>query len=126
MLDWMRRRREEKQASMVGAMAQAFATALGGVLQAQTAQIQQQTQFLGTLQDLSARKASQVLGSRGGRKTAERKAARKRAEAAAPVCRLCHNPNVRGVQLWEIDAHRQHEAMALPPPAEGPPVEVGN
>jgi hypothetical protein len=125
MLEWMKRRREERQASMVGAMAQAFATALGGVLQAQTAQIQQQTAFLGTLQDLSARKASQVLGSRGGKKTAERKAAKKKA-AEAPECRLCHNPNARGVQLWEIDAHRHHEALMLAQPAEPVQLEQGN
>jgi hypothetical protein len=106
-------------------MAQAFATALGGVLQAQTAQIQQQTAFLGTLQDLSARKASQVLGSRGGRKTAERKAAKKRA-AERPSCRLCENPMARQLSVEEIEAHRHHEALMLAQPTEPVQLEQGN
>jgi len=89
-------------------MATAFATALGSVLTAQTEGIRQQGQFLNTLQDLSARKAAQVLGSKGGRTTAARKKAR-RENRSAPACALCEDPMRRGVTLEMIALHRQHE-----------------
>jgi hypothetical protein len=116
---WWNRRREEREASLVASMATAFATALGSVLTAQTEGIRQQGQFLNTLQDLSARKAAQVLGSKGGRQTARRKAERKKA-LEAPSCALCENPMRRGVTMEMINLHRQHgdrepqEQRALP------------
>lgn len=110
-------RREAEQASLVTSMATAFATALAGVLTAQTTQITQQGAFLGTLQDLSARKAAQVLGSKGGSTTARRKKEAKRAAAAEPQCVLCDNPLHKGTTIAQIEFHRQHEMARLPPPA---------
>jgi hypothetical protein len=103
---WWKRRKEAEQATMIASMANAFATALGSVLSAQAEQIKQSSAFLGTLQDLSARKAAVVLGSRGGRRSAERKAKLARVTAACP---LCQNPNRRGNTLQQIAAHRLHE-----------------
>ena len=107
-MGWWTRKREERQASIVAAMATAFATALGGVLTAQTEGIKQQGQFLGTLQDLSARKAAQVLGSKGGRTTAARKAKALRKDPEKPYCALCENPMRRGVTLEMLAFHRLH------------------
>jgi hypothetical protein len=120
----IRRVEEDRQASGIATMAKAFAEALGGVLQAQSAQIQQSSQFLGTLQDLSARKAAQVMGSRGGRTTQERKKQRKRESAAAAECVLCVNPLNRGTTLQQIEIHRAHGVPQPPEPSPEP--ERGN
>ena len=119
---WKDRQDRKKQAetvTLVTAMATAFATALGGVLSAQSEQIKQQGAFLGTLQDLSARKAATVLGSRGGRTTAARKR-----QKQAIACPLCENPNRRGVTLEMLNFHRQHEpepgrALGFTPQSNG-------
>jgi len=116
---WWNRKKVEREANLVASMATAFATALGSVLQAQTEGIKQQGQFLNTLQDLSARKAAQVLGSKGGKQTARRRAARVGATGKAS-CALCDDPMRRGVTLEMIALHRQHESrgesaqLALP------------
>ena len=101
-----RRESEQREASLVAAMATAFASALGSVLTAQTEGIRQQGQFLNTLQDLSARKAAQVLGSKGGRTTARRKKERKQ---VTQECVLCRDPFHRGTTLEQISFHRGHE-----------------
>lgn len=128
-MSWWKSRRQEREASLVASMATAFATALGSVLTAQTEGIRQQGQFLNTLQDLSARKAAQVLGSKGGRTTAERKKARKSLPKAA-ACALCQDPMRRGVTLEMLAIHRAHEPsrgeqFELPEPIS-PPEETGN
>jgi len=108
-MSWWNRRKVEREARLVASMATAFATALGSVLQAQTEGIKQQGQFLNTLQDLSARKAAQVLGSKCGKQTARRRAARA-AASGKPSCALCDDPMRRGVTLEMIALHRQHES----------------
>lgn len=126
--EWRKRREEAeeaKQASVVAAMSQAFATALGGVLSAQTEQIKQSSAFLGTLQDLSARKAAQVMGSRGGRTTAERKKKAREATAAQVECVLCRDPMHRGTTLQQIEFHRRHESLSPESPGTPDP-ERGN
>jgi hypothetical protein len=124
---WNKRRNEEREASLVAAMATAFAQALGSVLTAQTEGIKQQGQFLNTLQDLSARKAAQVLGSKGGRTTQKRKKEAK-AERRGQECVLCRDPFHRGTTLQQIEFHRMHEGrgdeesqpqLALEPSANG-------
>lgn len=125
-MGWFKRRKEAEQASLVATMSAAFAQALAGVLGAQTEQIKQSSAFLGTLQDLSARKAAQVMGSRGGRKTQERKKAAKAAAATAQACPLCENPQRRGVTLEMIAFHRQHEAEPREPLSLPAPGEQGN
>jgi|SRR5581483_3467001 len=122
---WFARKKEAQQATLVAAMSEAFAKALGGVLSAQTEQIKQSTSFLNTLQDLSARRAAQVLGGRGGRTTQRRRAERRAATSRPPDCALCKDPMRRGVTLEMIAFHRQHEArgddglqLALPVQSE--------
>jgi hypothetical protein len=106
-----RARKEAKTASLVEALTTAFATALTGVLAAQTKQIETSSTFLNTLQDLSAKKAAQVMGSRGGRSTQRRKKAAQRAAAEAEGrggCALCNNPARRDVTLEMLAIHRAH------------------
>ncbi len=119
---WWGKRKEEREATLIAALTTAFAGAIGGVLSAQTAQIQQQGAFLGTLQDLSARKAAQVLGSRGGRRTTERKKKARDAVRAVQECVLCHDPMHRGTTLAQIDFHRQHGEI-VPVEASSPPTD---
>jgi hypothetical protein len=124
---WFKRRKEAEQATLIAAMSTAFAQALGGVLSAQSEQIKQSSAFLGTLQDLSARKASQILGSRGGRETQKRKKKLREATAAAVECVLCADPMHRGTTLQQIEFHRQHEsAPQLQLTAAATEPEVGN
>lgn len=103
------REEEQRQASTVAAMATAFASALGGVLSAQTESIKQQSQFLNTLQDLSARKAAQVLGQKGGRAAAKSKKAAREGARREPECVLCRDPFHRGTTIEQIQFHRMHE-----------------
>src|SRR5216683_3061320 len=124
-MGWFSRRKEERQASMVATLSQAFAQALTGVLSAQTVQIQQSSAFLGTLQDLSARKAAQVLGSKGGRTTQRRKKEAKIERAQRQDCGLCIDPGRRDVTLEMIAFHRQH-GDPHPVPKVETPEEVGN
>jgi hypothetical protein len=120
-------KKEAEQASLVSAMSTAFATALAGVLGSQTEQIKQSSAFLGMLQDLSARKAAQVMGSRGGQTTAKRKKAAKIAQAQQQQCVLCANPMQRGVTLQQIEFHRQHESLpSQQPDPEQQNQELGN
>ena len=122
------RQSQEREASTVAALASAFGTALAGVLAAQTEGIKQQGQFLNTLQDLSARKAAQVLGSKGGRKSAERRKARQKGSAGQPECVLCVNPFHRGTTLEQIAFHRLHEGRVDEPSSLtlGESPETGN
>lgn len=108
-MGFFRRKKEAEEASVIAVMATAFGQALAGVLTAQSAQIEQSSKFLGQLQDLSARKAAQIMGSKGGQTTQRRKKAAKAAAAAAQECVLCANPMHRGTTLQQIELHRQHE-----------------
>jgi hypothetical protein len=133
-MSWFRRKdeekervRQEREASLVASMATAFATALGSVLSAQSEGIKQQGAFLNTLQDLSARKAAQVLGSKGGRKTAERKEKKRKAIASTPECVLCRDPFHKGTTIQQIEFHRLHEgAYSEPQPEPALVDEQGN
>lgn len=115
---FFRRRQEEREASLLATMTKAMGEALGNVFNAQSRQLEQSTAFLGVLNDLSAKKAAQVMGQRGGRTTAERKRMKKLAQVPAVTCRLCVNPMARGVTLQELDIHRQHEGAVRDAEAE--------
>jgi hypothetical protein len=125
-MSWFSRRKEERKADLVQTLSTAFGQALTGVLAAQTEQIKQSSQFLGTLQDLSARKAAQVLGSKGGRTTQKRKKEAKAATAAQQDCGLCVDPNRRDVTLEMLAYHRQHGGTPVPQTQTLDPAEVGN
>jgi hypothetical protein len=117
-MGWLTRRREAKQASLVETLATALGKALGQVFEAQSKQIESSSRFLDQLQDLSARKAAQVMGSKGGRVTQQRKKlARKAAESPSP-CALCQDPYRRGVTLQMIEFHRLHEESGRPSPED--------
>lgn len=91
---------------LVEVLANAFGQALQRTLDAQANQINQQASFLGQMQELSAKKAAQVMGARGGRRTQERKRERKLLEDRAKSCNVCAGRRVLSVQ--DIDAHRAH------------------
>ena len=107
-------------------MVAALGQALTGVWTAQTEQIKQSSAFLGTLQDLSARKAAQVLGSKGGRTTQKRKKEARAAAATQQDCGLCVDPNRRDVTMEMLHYHRQHGGTPVPQTQPLDPGEVGN
>ena len=108
---WQRdpERGADREAALVRTMAEALGAALGRVYEAQAHQIEQSARFLDSLQDLSARKAAQIMGSRGGRSTQKRKAAARKAAG----CALCVNPAHRPVTVEMVEAHRSH-TLELP------------
>ncbi len=101
-------------AKLVDAIGQAF----GATLQAQAQVMQQNANFLTELQAISAKKAAQIMGQRGGRRTQERKRARLMAPAEQE-CGLCLDPDRRDVTVEMIRAHNQHIAL----PRANPPQE---
>jgi len=102
-------RRENRETRLVEVLMTAMGSAFGHVLDAQSKQIEQNARFLDSLQDLSARKAAQIMGSRGGKRTQERKKAR-RSEVQA--CPMCENPARKDVTLEMLDFHRRHAPAA--------------
>src|SRR5882672_12150339 len=117
-MGWWQRRKDQRNADLMQTMVAALGQALTGVWTAQTEQIKQSSAFLGTLQDLSARKAAQVLGSKGGRTTQRRKKEAKAASASRRECVLCDNPMHRGTTLEQITFHRLHEGAEQAPPPD--------
>lgn len=111
-------REEDRQATLVQVLASAMGQAFGHILEAQGKQIEQTARFLDNMQDLSARKAAQIMGSRGGKRTQERK--KKAREAATVACPLCENPARKDVTVAMIDHHLAHgqvdTTLALPFP----------
>jgi hypothetical protein len=95
----------------VSTLVTAVSTAVAGVLAAQTQQIEQQGKFLGTLQDLNAKSAAKMLGSKGGTTTARRKKEARKAAAAQQECVLCSNPLNQNTTLEQIQFHRQHQQV---------------
>jgi len=109
----------DQEVRLVEVLANAFGQALQRTLDAQSNQINQQSGFLATLQDMSAKKAAQVMGQRGGRRTQERKRARAQLLAPPhPECGLCIDPNRRDVSVEMVRAHNQHVAVRRAEPAE--------
>lgn len=96
----------EQEVRLVEVLANAFGQALQRTLDAQANQINQQASFLGQMQELSAKKAAQVMGQRGGRRTQERKRERRLLENRARECNVCAGKRVLSVQ--DIDFHRSH------------------
>lgn len=121
---WFRRRQEQQEASLIATMTKAMGEALANVFTAQSQQLSQSTAFLGVLNDLSAKKAAQVMGQRGGRTTQERRRKKKDAQRAQVECVLCADPMHRGTTLEQIAIHRQHETIGQPLSSEEP--ERGN
>lgn len=137
-MGWWSRRREEaheererqrraRDVDIFASMGKAFGEALGNVLSAQGNLIDQNTKFLDNLQDLSARKAAQVLGSRGGKRSQARK---RQASLPQTDCAVCHDPSDPHLTVRDIDIHRahgtrRHEALPeQPPPAPVPLPQV--
>jgi hypothetical protein len=121
---WFGRRKEreaERDARLVETLAAALGTALGRVFDSQAHQIEQTSRFLDSLQDLSARKAAQIMGSRGGRRTQERKAKQRELSLSSRGCPLCANPMRRDVTVEMIQEHRKHAPetpeLAAPEPS---------
>lgn len=123
-MGWWSRRKEAQEASLVSTLVTAVSQAVAGVLAAQTQQIEQQGKFLGTLQDLNAKSAAKMLGSKGGTTTARRKKEAKKAALAQQECVLCANPLHQGTTLEQIAFHRLHQSPQQAPSPE--PQEQGN
>jgi len=120
---WPFRKKEltsDQEVRLVEVLANAFGQALQRTLDAQSNQINQQSGFLATLQDMSAKKAAQVMGQRGGRRTQERKRA-PRLLTIEPECGLCVDENRRDVTVEMIKGHAQHIGLRAQRKAE----EVG-
>jgi len=103
-------RENDRNLKLVELLANAFGKALSGTLEAQAHQIDQNARFLDSLQDLSARKAAQIMGSRGGKRSQERKRATKQAQIAQRRCKVCAGVRV-GLTPADIDIHRAHEGL---------------
>ncbi|SRR5260370_40331064 len=99
-------RRENRETRLVEVLMTAMGSAFGHVLDAQSKQIEQNARFLDSLQDLSARKAAQIMGSRGGKRSQERK--KQRRAAAELDCPLCDNPARKDVTLEMLEFHKRH------------------
>ena len=108
------RAESERKADIVETLATALGAALGRVFDAQSHQIEQSARFLDSLQDLSARKAAQIMGSRGGQAYARNKKKRAAAQAPKVECPLCANPMRRDVTWQMVETHRQHGEGVLP------------
>ena len=106
-MGWFKRRKQEQEASVAERMTAAVST----IMKLQTDQMLGSVEFMSKLQDLNAKKAAQIMGSRGGRISMERK---RKAKLAArptppnPSCRLCVNPLARGLTWQEIMNHNAH------------------
>jgi len=87
--------------ALVGALVDGFKNQLDG--NAKIAGVF--SDFTKSLGELTMRQAAQRLGSRGGRRSAERRAAQK----VKSDCPLCRNPLTRNVTVPIIEAHRMHE-----------------
>lgn len=84
-------------------------SALGKILEAQARQIETMSDFLTKMSELSAKRAAQALGSRGGRKRAANAAAARKVSRETSYCRLCLNPSITNPTVGEIMAHNAHE-----------------
>lgn len=96
----------DQEVRLVEVLANAFGAALQRTLDAQANQINQQGAFLDRLNDMSAKKAAQVMGQRGGRRTQERKRERRLLESSARSCNVCAGKRI--LTGADIDFHRAH------------------
>jgi hypothetical protein len=109
-------RSEEREERMAAKLVEAIGQAFGATLQAQATVMKQNSDFLTALQEISARKAAQIMGQRGGRRTQERK--RLRLAGPQQQCALCVEPNRRDVTVEMVHAHNQHLATEQAQPQE--------
>src|SRR5216684_8774216 len=117
-MGWFSERKERRNAHLVATLTEALGQALGRVFEAQSKQIEQSSHFLDQLQDLSARKAAQIMGSRGGRRTQARKRTENR-QLREPACRLCRDPYDKHFTVEQYNAHLLHsQPEQLDPPTE--------
>lgn len=91
------------------AVADVLGSMMTRVFDSQAKMLEQNTAFLGAVQELGAKKAAQALGSRGGRKRAEN-AARKKTQAG---CRLCKDAFSTNLTVEEVEAHRAHADLPV-------------
>ncbi len=114
-------RQAEREERLATKLVEAIGQAFGVTLQAQAQVMKQNSDFLSSLQEISAKKAAQIMGQRGGRQTQARK--RARIEARAEIrCGLCEDPLRRDVTVEMVRAHASHLVVARPETAQ----EAGN
>jgi hypothetical protein len=107
-----------RKPSLHEVLSTALTQALAGVYEGQAKLLAAQTAFLTSMSELSARRAAQALGSRGGRRSAEKRAIRR----ATSSCPLCADPLRSDVTIAMISTHREHDRTrthASPLPSSG-------
>lgn len=89
-----------------------LAEALEKMMGANTQQMLGSVEVMGRIQDLAAKKAAQILGSRGGRERARRAKIKKKAVVTtASSCPLCDDPMARGASFDQILDHNMRHAQ---------------
>lgn len=99
--------RNRDDSSTVASVASALGAALDRTFQIESKLLEQMGGFLSVLEDASAKRAAQVLGARGGRRTGERR----KALPKPPACPLCANPSRRDVTWEMVASHKAHDQL---------------
>lgn len=123
-MGWLKRRREKRESIERASANVMLAEALEKMMGANTQQMLGSVEVMGRIQDLAAKKAAQILGSRGGRERARRAKIKKKAVVTtASSCPLCDDPMARGASFDQILDHNMRHAaqVSLPAPPEAPP-----
>lgn len=124
-MGWLKRRREKRESIERASANVMLAEALEKMMGANTQQMLGSVEVMGRIQDLAAKKAAQILGSRGGKERA-RRAQKRKVSQAKPVssCALCDDPMTRGLGFDQILEHNMRHGApqaALPAPEEPQP-----
>ena len=104
---WFKR---EPKRDLVEVLAEAFGKALERSFDQSTKMIETNLRFLDGIQAINSKQAARALGSRGGRKSAERRAAAKK--GAVPSCPLCADRMAWPLSIAQIQAHQLHGSPA--------------
>jgi hypothetical protein len=108
---WISRRREAREAATAATIAGALVQALAETAKSQAQFGQMVGGWIKDLGDLSVKRSAQLMGSRGGRTTQERKRLRQ-ANLRSGACPLCIDPNYTAVTVPMITEHRSHNGVS--------------
>jgi hypothetical protein len=109
-MGWFARRRDERNAAQAATIAGALVQALAETAKSQAQFGQMVGGWIKDLGDLSVKRSAQLMGSRGGRTTQERKRLRQ-ANLRSGACPLCVDPNYTAVTVPMITEHRSHNGV---------------
>lgn len=116
---------EERESRLIEKLLEAMSNAFGVTLQAQAGVIQQHSDFISKMSEISAKRAAVVMGRKGGTTTQARRRQKLlgNPESHKRQCRYCRGD--RMLTPADIDFHRQHEAQDNPEPETSPPRTIG-